>query len=441
MSDLRALRELGEQFERLAGTTPPRRGRPVGRRRALVLALLGALLAAAGAVAASGLLTGEPVRNPKGVTFSPTRGLGTPVAGSVRLLDLRVADPAGGLPWGMRTLRTTRGLVCVQVGRVFEGRLGVLGRDGAFANDGRFHEIPPDVLARADCQQTDGAGNGFLAVSYQGLPASGLGGGCRAPGQPEPPPRPSGLPRPPQPPTCPAADERILYYGLLGPQGESVTYRGAGGRVVTAPTSGPDSGYLVVLRPGAEHRLRGQFTFALSPGSGLRSVQYRDGSVCRLRSPRALGGARPCPLVGYVAPNVPRVSAAQVATPVRARFAPRPVLAPGADAVPKAIRRSWKLTVTFRARVPSDAKSYYVITVGLDRGRACRGTLIGPVARDLAAGDLVRESFWIPTRCHGTVRGQVSFHQPSRGQREQLPFGAVAGDGPRVGGFAARIPR
>src|SRR5271157_2043460 len=71
-----------------------------------------------------------------------------------RLLSLRVPDPAGGPPWGMRVIFTadhgrgdsrdggTAHWGCVQIGRVFHGKLGVLGQDGAFHNDGLFHELP-----------------------------------------------------------------------------------------------------------------------------------------------------------------------------------------------------------------------------------------------------------------------------------------------------------
>lgn len=288
-------------------------------------------------MAASGLLTGEPVQNPPGVTFSPTRGLGTPVASSVRLLGLRVGDPDGGPPWGMRTLSTTRGLACVQVGRVFAGTLGVLGQDGVFSNDRRFHEKPPDVLTQTDCQQPDAVGHLFIAVSYQGMPASALDGGCIARPIPRLPTSAPARSQPPARPICPASDERIIYYGLLGPQGKSVTYADDSGRPVTIPTSGPDGAYLVVLRPDARHPARGQLVQTTSPASGLISVQYRDGSVCRIRSPRSIGGAKACPLVGYVPPRVTRIATTRLATPVRASFSTKPLVTPGTG--PAAMRR------------------------------------------------------------------------------------------------------
>jgi hypothetical protein len=444
VSDLRVLRELGDEFERVAHATPPRRrgrARLPRHRRALVLAVIAAILAAAVAVAASGVLTGEPVHNRKGVSFSPTRGLGTPVMDTVRLLGLRVPDPQGGLPWGLRTLRTTRSLACVQVGRVHQGKLGVLGQDGAFGNDGRFHELPANVLSGVNCQTTDAAGHGFVAVSYQGLPASAMDGFCRARDMPAP-RRLKGIRAPAPTPRCPAADERIVYYGLLGPDAESVSYRAEDGRIATAATSGRDGGYLVVLRPTAQHPARGYFAPGASPGSGLLSVRYRDGHVCRIRSPRALGGAKPCPRVGYVVPRMPRLTDAQVAAPVTAHISLKPVLVPGRATIPPDAQRQWKLTISFRARIAGDAKSYYIVEVAPAEARRCQfGTMFSPVARDVGPGELVRQTFWVPARCHGLVRGAVWFHQPDARRADPLPFSAVPGKGPLVGTYTVKIPR
>jgi len=138
---LRAL--LGTRF---ASTSPrrPRRRARVHVRVALVVLVL-VLATAAITLAATGvILTGSPV----GTVRAPiaTAGEGIPVAGGARLLPLRAPDPAGGLPWGMRIVHTTRGLICVQIGRLNDGQLGQLGVDGAFHDDGRFHPLPPDAL-------------------------------------------------------------------------------------------------------------------------------------------------------------------------------------------------------------------------------------------------------------------------------------------------------
>ena len=103
----------------------------LSRLRVVLVALALVFATTAIALAATGvILTGAPV----GTVTRPvaTAGEGIPVAGGSRLLPLRAADPAGGLPWGMRIVHTTRGLICVQIGRVDHGQLGQLGVDGAF---------------------------------------------------------------------------------------------------------------------------------------------------------------------------------------------------------------------------------------------------------------------------------------------------------------------
>lgn len=147
---------------------------------ALVLATATIALAATGVI-----LTGSPV-HPVGRP-NPTVGEGVPVAGGSRVLALRAPDPAGGLPWGIRVTRTTRGLLCVQVGRVDHGQIGELGVDGAFGNDGRFHPLPsdalPDVLDRVGMLNSDCESPGLIfagdivgiQLSAAGNPRPGVG--------------------------------------------------------------------------------------------------------------------------------------------------------------------------------------------------------------------------------------------------------------------------
>ena len=101
---LRVLREFQTELERLEQGAPVRRiARP---RLVFVVSLLVVLALAAGALAATGILaTGSPVPQPAGE--SAGSGSGLPARGGYELLALRVADPAGGLPWGMRCLLYT----------------------------------------------------------------------------------------------------------------------------------------------------------------------------------------------------------------------------------------------------------------------------------------------------------------------------------------------
>jgi hypothetical protein len=192
------------------------------------------------------ILTGSPV----GTVRAPiaTAGEGIPVAGGARLLPLRAPDPAGGLPWGMRIIHTTRGLVCVQVGRVYDDQLGQLGVDGAFHNDGRFHPLPtdalPDVLANAGGWMAGNcAGPGEIyAGDSVGLELSAATS--------------------PRPGAGVSADRREISFGLLGVHAVSVTYR-EGSQTHTQPVLPGLGAYLIVQR----HR----------SGRPLGSVSETDG--------------------------------------------------------------------------------------------------------------------------------------------------------------------
>jgi hypothetical protein len=59
----------------------------------------------------------------------------------------------------MRLSITTHGKGCLEVGRLDDGRLGVIGQDNAFGNDGRFHPLPAALAATSpDCVRLDGQG-------------------------------------------------------------------------------------------------------------------------------------------------------------------------------------------------------------------------------------------------------------------------------------------
>jgi hypothetical protein len=422
---LPSLERLGAEFERVARE---RRRRPAPRRT-LLFAAAGALVVSAVALAASGVLTGEPVKNPPGFPKPrPHVALGVVKPDSVTLTALRAADPAGGPAWGLRTMTTTREQGCVQVGRVVDGRLGVLGQDGSFGDDGRFHELPPDVDIGRDCELLDGAGRPFIAMSVQGLPASAQGGRCVAR-------------RRSATPVCPHEDMRILYYGTLGPQAKSVTYEERGVRK-TAPVNGPWGAYLVVARPDHKRPALGYFVPGTSPASGLVAVTYRDGHVCRIRDPRALGGAKACPRVGYVAAPVHVPKPGELAATVTARFAPMPVQVRTGTGVVLPGPKSWYLRISFPARVAAGPRSFYFVTLTLPR-HSCRdaGTsMSAPIARDVRAGELIHMPLYVPTSCHGVVTGDVRF-QRATSRPGPAPFeSANPLRAPVVGSYSATIP-
>lgn len=261
--------------------------RATGRRnlRLPLLVALVLLLGAAIAAASSGLLTGSPVRVP--ARAIPSAGEGVPVTGGSRLLSLRVADPEGGLPWGLRIIHTTRGLVCLQVGRVEDGELGELGTDGAFHDDGQFHPLPTSDLP------TDAA-SGAAANSSCVLAGQTFAGTI------------DGLNRSAAPPSSPgstpATHQRRISYGMLGEHALSITYDiGAGSR--TAPVLAGSGAYLLVEREpatqpgetyGGSRGVGAPNASRPKPSGALTAISYRFGAtICS--DGRSVPSARRCP--------------------------------------------------------------------------------------------------------------------------------------------------
>jgi len=289
----------------------------------VVLVMLLLVLGGAAVALASGLISfGTPATSVP-VFANPRAGLGRIAPGTVRLLPLSVPDPHGGLPWGMRVLSTTRGVGCLQVGRLLDGRLVALGQDGAFGNDGRAHELPLSTnVERLNCSLVDGRGRIFDSVTIKSEVASAAQGvHCEPPGTYAPSHRAAFS-------TCPLADERSLYYGMLGPDATSLTYS-SGGKSHTVATVGPDGAYLIVT-PGTTHRYSGTagrleraglYAFDDVPVySPITAIHYRGGATCHLvTAERWIYGPRACapPLpepFGWVQAGVP--THAQLATPI-----------------------------------------------------------------------------------------------------------------------------
>jgi hypothetical protein len=282
-------RGLSDAVRRRAHLPWYKRLRPrVSRPAAVVVACL---IAAGSALAATGVLrTGKPV----GATVPavPNAYDGVAIPGSQHLLALRVADPDGGPPWGLRILKTSRGLTCVQLGRVVDGRIGALGQDGAFRDDGAFHPFATNFLDGSGCGTDDARGDAFLNEQIHGLAASALSGdqqhisgGCYLPKT--------------EPRSCPPGDLRDVYYGLLGPDATSVTHTTATGASTTTSALGRDGAYLVVLphtaMPCGSHQLfcaRGQRYSTggpeLEPSAVIRAVSYRNAPPCHLSTPAGL---------------------------------------------------------------------------------------------------------------------------------------------------------
>jgi hypothetical protein len=319
------VRRVGEPGEAHARARRRRSGLRSSRLRLVPVMLLALVFVGAAVALASGLISfGAPATSVP-VFANPRVGLGKVAPGSVRLLRLSVPDPHGGLPWGMRVLSTTRGVGCLQVGRLLDGRLVALGQDGAFGDDGRAHELPLSTnVERLNCSFVDGRGRIFDSVTIKSQAASAAPGvHCEPPGTYAPSHRAAFS-------TCPLSDERNLYYGMLGPDATSLTYS-AGGESHTVATVGADGAYLIVT-PGTTHRYSGAAGSRERAGlyasgevpvySPITAIHYRGGATCHLVTAerwaygrRACAPSLPEPF-GWVQVRAP--THAQLATPIHA---------------------------------------------------------------------------------------------------------------------------
>jgi hypothetical protein len=442
----------------LFAAAPAARARTARRaRRPTLLAAVafGVLLLAAAAFAAGRIIgVGAPVTATHRLQ-QPSRstGVGVPVPGarstpaSARLLRISVPDPAGGLPWGMRIVRTTRGLQCVQVGRLLDGRLGVIGQDGDFHDDGLFHELPAGVLDPDTCSQP---GDRALYRS-EGLPAAGALPGparsCLYPGAPRL--------QPSDPPSCPAADERLLAFGVLGPHAVSVTYNTQSGPQTLA-TTGAQGAYLIVLRqpPINPHTLASQagplrrrlqqavtllasFPTLGSSSSPLGHFPIETGSSV-ISTVMLRFGHRSCQSGGALQPAaLPACTRAIARTPVLRPLIPTGLHSPITVSA-RQVQRGYDLDLAFIAPAAVfDASTAYGIQITQPSGRACGlgGTSGQSVERDIARGQRVHVTEFVsqPPGCHGMIRGRVTL-----GRQPDAFTGPV--DGETIGTFAFTLP-
>ncbi|MDQ6692465.1 MAG: hypothetical protein M3Z13_06830, partial [Candidatus Dormibacteraeota bacterium] len=477
-------RELGAAVRRHAHL--PWYLRLRARHSRVVIVAFAALAIAAPSLAAVGLLQTGSTVGPN-VPRTPNAFEGVALKSGIELLPLRAADPAGGSPWGMRLIRTTRGLLCLQIGRAAFGKVGALGRDHAFANDGRFHPFSPDYAPGpgSACVTPDAHGNGFFNVAAFGVPASGLLGsrgqasGC-VPEQSPPRHLPAAAqghtlrPRSRhhgQLPPCPLGDLREVYYGLLGPDAASVTHRTASGSLQTTPTSGQSGAYLIVLPNHAPISANGSSTSdaTLFPGA-IRTVNYRDGHSCRLSAPASASDPGPgsCPPVGCVPAVVRLPTPAQVASPVSARVvfakhycaqrSSELIIACPTRTPPQFQRLDMSrgpaqvlVQIRFVSRIAiENGHSYYYFEMNrppysnprYPSGLQCAGAGdFGQTNSDYAAGQQVTLSMFESLSCMGPVKGDVSL-VITTGPSRPAPTPAVRGQsaGRDVGHFSFTLP-
>jgi hypothetical protein len=411
---------LGDAADRLAREPIPdvgdsaRQTRSARRRSWRALALFAVLVlgGATVALAAAGVFeSGKPIGPEPGYAPRPSVGTGAP-RGGVRLVALQVPDPAGGTPWGLGVVRTTEGLACPVSGRVVNGRLGALGIDYAFADDGRFHPLLASAAIGPGCAPPDAHGRLFLAgpgwlqsASGDTAPSTAIAQrpACRMPGDLS------------QGVRCPRTALRSIFYGFLGPDARTIAYTYRGVRHVEH-VAGPDGGYLVVLPapPGVAGRAA-KYGDIAPPATA--DVTYASGRTCDLQSANpAAAGPGPCGAVGYVEGPLDLPSHKQITTRVLARYESTlavGLLPPGPTIV-----------VTFTSRIAITNSRYsYTVRLAPPHTRACRRTLAaaggGTTLNDsttatIKAGHTVRLLVALQPPCTGRYTGRVYLHRAPR---------------------------
>jgi hypothetical protein len=407
-----------------------------GHRRTSAIVLVAMLVISAGALAAGGVIhIGAPAEQRNSRLDALRRG--GVVQGTVRLLGVSTPDPGGGPPWGMRVFSTKRGEGCVQVGRVLDGKLGALGRDSSFHDDGLFHEFAAGNFgAKHACSLLDGNERLFLNAVVGDIPSSAWVGsfsnGCV--------PSTAGhyerfADDGKAAAICAQRDERNLYYGLLGPDAESVSYV-LHGQTHTQATAGPEGAYLIVTKasPKQLFNFTAGGTQDVVPVDGpITALHYRDRATCHLTSHSWTGGKHACTPslavpVGWVAPSTPAPAAAQVSSPVHLHLI-------------HAAHGGYEAALSFVSRITlDDARRAYTVRWHEPGQPPQVHTFAPPRPAFPAAGQIerVRIGRGVRRGLHrGAIDGEVIF------QQQTGPGNLEEGGGTlrlTVGRFALRVP-
>jgi hypothetical protein len=398
LPEMRAALVAAAERRYLTSASPPAPTGPrvprLRRWRPLALILVIVLAGGTGALAATGVIPfGRPVPVPhyKFGAHAVVQGSGVVEAASVRL-EAQAADPAGGLPWAMRLAKTSHHLGCLEVGRLEDGQIGIIGEHGAFGNDDRFHPLPLGVLATwGACQPLDASGQ-LVVNAEAGLVTTAGDAIGLAPGDCSPP-----MTHGKHIHYCPITDERYLFYGLLGPQATHLTYVDARGVTQTLTPSGPDGAYMIVERAEADGDGPGTGGYnsggsiGLLPGSPIVSVTYRDGLRCDYATSEQPKGACAHP-PGYKAPAIPDYTHAQLASSVQATA--------HHDGT-----QGWYYTVSLVARAPlTNTLSNYLVSLSIPPAGCTTGAeYVGNVTRGQRITIRSRQVPGAAGRYHGAV--------------------------------------
>ena len=199
------------------------------------------------------------------------------------------------------------------------------------ATTGRLHPLPVASTEQLACSSPDANGDGFRHnVSKGDELANGLVGPEAVPSREAPevhdicaaaastPAEQSAA----QGRICPQPEERDLYYGLLGPQAESITYLEAG-----KPGTGPHERLRRSVPDRPERTVKWQPNDAYGAGetgpvpvySPITEIHYTSGAVCHPATPSEQACAPNGIPAGYVAAE-PTPTASQAAATVSSRL-------------------------------------------------------------------------------------------------------------------------
>lgn len=378
-------------------------------------------------------------------------------AASVRLAAV-VMDPEGSGPaWGLKTYRVAGDETCLQAGREEAGQIGAVGAYGSFGDDGRFHPFTFSDVGFGTCVPDDADGHAFDNVAYANAPASASGEPCQTFPQGFPSHMPARararLRAQAHAADCRPRNQRLVAFGLLGPDATSVTYRTAHGTATTRP-HGPDGAYLIV-EPVDRAICGTQCTYS-GGGSGtamslpiglIATIAYRDAPACH-GPPLTNDGLTllrfdHCRDVDYVAPLHAAVTEADIASPVHvepmpARFycihkgisRPDVLRIPCDGRVPPGYVRirggASQLTayVSWIAREPVSNVNDSTYAIEVENPRRCGGggQGLGSTQTLVRAGTRITRDVEVSRRCAGVYRGAV-LYEPSLGPAGQAGTG------------------
>jgi hypothetical protein len=435
--------------------------RPGGHRRWSDLLAIGLSVAVALVVLAVALGTGGhrtsssaavPTVLPFGSSLNPSGPTGV-IASSVRLAAI-VPDPEGSGPaWGLKTYRVKGDMTCLQAGREQSGRIGAVGAYGSFGDDRRFHPFTLSDVGFGTCVPNDAHQHAFDNVAYANAPASASGEPCQSFARGFPPHLPprvrARLTAQSHAADCEPRNQRLVAFGLLGPDATSVTYRTAHGTATTR-THGPDGAYLIVepVNPAicgtqCDYTGGGAGTAMSLPIGLIATITYRDAPTCHgpplTNNGRTLQRFDHCRDVGYVAPHHPRVTEADVASPVRIQpmparyycirqgiFRPNVLRIPCDGRVPKGYFRitggasQLMVYISWIARQPVTNVNDSTYSIQVTNPRRCGGGGQGDSGTQslIQAGTRITRDVEVSSRCAGTYRGTVVY-EPSLGPAGQ----------------------